>query len=142
MASKHHTQEQIDEILDLIGIIGVENISISDQMILDNYSVDDDHIDRLVNDIKAKLAESLLTEKDYFELIYNSKPYDLSKKIEFEKKLSVICDELDLLKKTLIEDYQIDKKKYMKIVDDCAKSLAMAGKIDYISFDDDLEDCL
>lgn len=142
MASKHHTQEQIDEILDLIGIIGVENISISDQMILDNYSVDDDHIDRLVNDIKAKLTESLLTEKDYFELIYNSKPYDLSKKIEFEKQLSVICDELDLLKKTLIEDYQIDKKKYMKIVDDCAKSLAMAGKIDYISFDDDLEDFL
>ncbi len=142
MASKHHTQEQIDEILDLIGIIGVENISISDQMILDNYSVDDDHIDRLVNDIKSKLTESLLTEKDYFELIYNSKPYDLSKKIEFEKQLSVICDELDLLKKTLIEDYQIDKKKYMKIVDDCAKSLAMAGKIDYISFDDDLEDFL
>ena len=140
MASKYHTQEQIDEILDLIGIIGVENIPISDQMILDNYSVDDNHIDRLVEDIKAKLTESLLTEKDYFELIYNSKPYDLSKKIEFENRLSVICDELDALKKILIEDYRIENKRYTKIVDDCAKSLAMTGKIDYISFDDDLED--
>jgi hypothetical protein len=140
MALKYHTQEQIDHILDLIGLIGIENISISDRMILDNYSVDDKHIDEMFDRLKAKITESLIVEKDYFELIYSNKVYNLSERSEYEDRLSVICSELDVLKKTIVEDYCVDEKIYNKTIDECAKKLAMLGKIDYISFDDELED--